>query len=1203
MNIINVDTILQYLGDFTLLERLFWATVELTLLAAIVWVFTRIFRKLSPRVRALLWLLVLIKPLVALCVGAAMPVFEVEVTPPPLTMVQESTPHTLPAITTAVPETEPAATPPASSATSTTDSGTTASTTATAPVQAIPATRPETRTPQPKFTWPDFHVIFAYSWILLTLLLGMYKGLDVIRLRRLIRTSNVPSTVLKERYEAIAAEIGVKHPPRFCITETLESPALAGVLMPVIMLPQWMLNDKHEAAVGWALRHELIHWKHGDTLANLLRQITQVLFFFHPLAWLAGKRWEEETELACDRALIKTEDEANEYAHRLYEVLDQLHGRRQHALATGLFATRTQVGRRIKALVTNPLRYPAKLGIGIMITLTLITMTALAAGGAFNTTERMRSIGGIIVDENDAPVEGAQISIMCGDYPDSCRRVEAETDASGHWQAEIKEEITKLSWSATHPEFITSKNNGWVNVTNELKTGTFRDVLIRGVRISGTVLDGAGKPIPDALVIRGTTHVDSIDGFRNKLAGQDKSNSTNATVTDANGQYSIMANPEDTYRRSLTVFAEGYAPQALLLDKPTNNYELTLDTGATFNGLVQDASGNPIAGVRIVSYDWIHWLTQNDLVQMWVECMKGETDASGRFSIPCLPSVGKITFEMNKDGFYGQRFTWSAEETVLDNIYRMYPKEPVHGRVIDAETGSPIKRFEIRNGKYDDWKRISAKDGTFEMENTYEVQVRARGYCLAVRELPPVQKRDDFFLEVAMKPGKTITGRILSADGKPAPDANIASVLPDEQAYIEGAVIMSTYYPGPGPTTTSNDNGKFQLDRTETPGLLVAVHTSGWLVQSLAEYDSDTPLMLTPWSRIEGIAAKDYQPQGGERNTMCAKLVQPDPWNAGESVYFRMDTDPNDDGNYSIDYVPALPLQVGQYRRRMLSHAHQIHPAPGETVQVNLYDDNTYSLQGRLSLDGLPLTEGGIDTVWNTSDNLIIKTRPKDADPDDEYANYVPFVQKDGTFTLDGLPAGEYELTATLHASLRASISNMIWGQGLTLARWTHEFSITPDLDTPLDLGTLNYELTPPLQPGQEAPEIEGTTIENDNWHLSEERGNPVLLVLWGTFDGASRVQTPILREFFQRHSVDGHLQIIGGFLDHFLPTAKDYLNQNPEPWAHKQIYIGEEDNAVTRTYGIESLPSNWLLDANGVILEANIPSNELEAIIKKYLD
>ena len=58
---------------------------------------------------------------------------------------------------------------------------------------------------------------------------------------------------------------------------------------------------------------------------------------------------------------------------------------------------------------------------------------------------------------------------------------------------------------------------------------------------------------------------------------------------------------------------------------------------------------------------------------------------------------------------------------------------------------------------------------------------------------------------------------------------------------------------------------------------------------------------------------------------------------------------------------------------------------------------------------------------------------------------------------------------------------------------------------------------------------------------------------------------------------------------------------ENP-PWPQYQIGKWDEKNPVTRAYGMNYLPSNWLVDANGVILEANIPSDELQAIIERHM-
>jgi hypothetical protein len=72
----------QIAGMNVLVDRLFWATFEMAILASVVWMAFRLFRGLSPRARALLWLLVLVKPIVAPAFGAPVPIFRVSMEQP-----------------------------------------------------------------------------------------------------------------------------------------------------------------------------------------------------------------------------------------------------------------------------------------------------------------------------------------------------------------------------------------------------------------------------------------------------------------------------------------------------------------------------------------------------------------------------------------------------------------------------------------------------------------------------------------------------------------------------------------------------------------------------------------------------------------------------------------------------------------------------------------------------------------------------------------------------------------------------------------------------------------------------------------------------------------------------------------------------------------------------------------------------------------
>ena len=53
------------------------------------------------------------------------------------------------------------------------------------------------------------------------------------------------------------------------------------------MLPTGFCEEHHRDDVQMALAHELAHLKRRDLWLAGVPMLTQTLFFFHPLAWLA----------------------------------------------------------------------------------------------------------------------------------------------------------------------------------------------------------------------------------------------------------------------------------------------------------------------------------------------------------------------------------------------------------------------------------------------------------------------------------------------------------------------------------------------------------------------------------------------------------------------------------------------------------------------------------------------------------------------------------------------------------------------------------------------------------------------------------------------------------------------------------------------------------------------------------------------------
>ena len=109
-----------------------------------------------------------------------------------------------------------------------------------------------------------------------------------LRLHGIVRAARAPNASLRACCRTIASELGLKRSPRLLVTEELDSPAMIGLLRPVILGPSWMAVEGDGPKLDWSLRHELTHCKWLDPAAILVRDLAAILFYFHPAAWWAA---------------------------------------------------------------------------------------------------------------------------------------------------------------------------------------------------------------------------------------------------------------------------------------------------------------------------------------------------------------------------------------------------------------------------------------------------------------------------------------------------------------------------------------------------------------------------------------------------------------------------------------------------------------------------------------------------------------------------------------------------------------------------------------------------------------------------------------------------------------------------------------------------------------------------------------------------
>lgn len=347
-----LNALLPILERHALLSRLFFASVEFAALALAVGLIITVFRLRQPRLRALLWLVVLAKPLVGLAVGTPLPLLAITLAAPAPSEAAEMTFVLVQGEGPLV------------------RSG--------APVASFVVNH--------TFSWSAALPLALLSiWLVGVALFALRLILSERRIGRIIRQSSSPSPWLADRLAAVSRRMGLAWVPPCRVTPSLESPALVGFWHPVILLPEWVSVEADPLRVEWSLRHELMHWRLRDPLAALVCELARTLFFFHPAAWWAGRRWQEATEMACDRALIHSVEDAEIYADELYRMLLKVCDRRRIPVAGGLFAGRTQISRRIESLLRNPLQSPAHLsaaGVGLVL---IISLASLAVGCSLKT--------------------------------------------------------------------------------------------------------------------------------------------------------------------------------------------------------------------------------------------------------------------------------------------------------------------------------------------------------------------------------------------------------------------------------------------------------------------------------------------------------------------------------------------------------------------------------------------------------------------------------------------------------------------------------------------------------------------------------------------------------------------------------------------------------------------------------------------------
>ena len=197
-------------------------------------------------------------------------------------------------------------------------------------------------------------------------------------LARRIRSTADASETLNEILDEVRCALGFTTRVQIRLTSDTISPAVCGLWSPVILLPRVLAEQFTRAELRSVLLHELMHLKRWDIWVNCVQILLQIVYWWHPLLWIANARIRRVREEAVDDAvMLALRDDASNYAPTLIQVAKLAFVRPRLSLGlVGIIESHSALRQRIERLVNFPT--PRRAGISFVSILGIAALTATA---------------------------------------------------------------------------------------------------------------------------------------------------------------------------------------------------------------------------------------------------------------------------------------------------------------------------------------------------------------------------------------------------------------------------------------------------------------------------------------------------------------------------------------------------------------------------------------------------------------------------------------------------------------------------------------------------------------------------------------------------------------------------------------------------------------------------------------------------------
>jgi protocatechuate 3,4-dioxygenase beta subunit len=376
------------------------------------------------------------------------------------------------------------------------------------------------------------------------------------------------------------------------------------------------------------------------------------------------------------------------------------------------------------------------------------------------------------------------------------------------------------------------------------QTTDIGDVMLgQNVVLRGRVLDPSGRPVPKAAVAAYVPDRGSASqGLVAFMVGQALAVPAAAeeVASDGEGWFRFAALPEGSY--SLVARHPGYGTRQqneVVVSAKNSGAPLVvrLGEGAKMSGAVTDGEGRPVPGARVIA---LRDLGMRFSLNATLERDEAVTDAKGRYVLDTLVDGSSYRFGVSAEGFAQ---AWDQQpvevQRALERDFSLSRGGWIEGRVAEEGSNTPIEgaavtvvvgRFAMGGGggrrggqggaatqpRGDPTTPAIARtdrDGRFKLGPVLpgpvmSAVIKAPGYTSYAASTFTGNAWADVALdqpgqvEVLLKRGGAVAGRVLTAEGQPIPGATVIAATSGNM----GAIWVGS------PAARSDAEGRYRID-------------------------------------------------------------------------------------------------------------------------------------------------------------------------------------------------------------------------------------------------------------------------------------------------------------------------------------------------------------------------------------------------------